>query len=57
MIYMDYCKQGHEFEVVQKDKLCLSGGVKEIMHFKCKLCGKFWYTDLQERELDWEGLR
>jgi len=54
---MNYCKMGHIFTVIRKDRLCLDNGVHEIVHFRCKLCGKITFSELQEKELDWEGLR
>ena len=42
---------------MRKDKLCLEDRVMEIIHFQCRLCGKVVYSDLQERETDWDGLR
>jgi len=54
---MNYCKTGHIFEVARKDSLCLNDGVHEILHFKCKLCGRITYSELQEKESDWEGLQ
>jgi hypothetical protein len=57
VLIVDYCKTGHIFEVARKDRLCLNDRVHEILHFKCKLCDKTTYSELQEKELDWEGLR
>jgi len=55
MIISCFC--GGEFKPTRKDTLCLENKVVQIIHFKCKLCGQFFYSDEKEKELDWEGLR
>jgi len=46
-----------EWKVIRKDKICLDDKVMEIIHYKCKLCGKVVFSDTQEQEFDWEGLK
>ena len=46
-----------EWKVIRKDRLCLNDRVVEVVHFKCRLCGKVAYSDELDKENDWEGLK
>ena len=51
------CFCGGEFKVIRRDTEIRDEGVFLILHFKCKLCGKEFTSDLMEQEKDWEGLK
>jgi len=55
MILICFC--GGDFKVLHKHTLCLIDQPYQIIDFKCKLCGKIIYGDLQPKENDWKGLR
>ena len=56
VVYM-ICNCNGEFKVIRRNTQCLDTGSSELLIFKCKLCGKIVYGDLEPKEPDWEGLK
>ena len=50
------CECSERYKVLRRSTQCLEDTAYEVVDFKCVLCGKLIYGELQRKELDWEGL-